>query len=132
MWFGTENGLYSYDGINLHYFGHKSDDSTSLPNNHVLGISESKQGKLWVAMLSGIAEIDLATFQCKTYGGADKRFDLKNYTNRLCIDDIGNIWVGNSLGIFLFDKKNQVFTQVWGNKVAGLSLIHISEPTRPY
>lgn len=122
MWFGTKNGLYRYDGLNLHYFGHKSGDSTSLPDNKVLGIAEGKDGKLWVALLSGIAEIDLTTLKCKTYSSINKKLNPNNFTNKLCIDDAGNVWVGNNIGIFLFDRKKQLFTNVWSNKTPHDSL----------
>ncbi len=122
MWFGTKNGLYRYDGINLRYFEHKTGDSTSLPNNTVLGTAEDKDGKLWVALISGIAEIDLATLHCKTFGVNDQKLNINNFTNRICIDDTGNIWIGNNLGIFIFDKKKELFSQVWNNKAAGDSM----------
>jgi signal transduction histidine kinase/streptogramin lyase len=117
MWFGTENGLYRFDGVNLHYFGHKAGDTASLPDSKVEGITEDKNGGLWVALQKGIAVIDLNTLQCKTFTGVNGRLDERNYTNRICIDDSGIIWVGNNLGIFRFDKKNGNFLNVWNNKV---------------
>ncbi len=122
MWFGTKNGLYRYDGLNLYYFGHKNEDTTSLPNNSVLGIAEDKDGQLWVALITGIAKIDLHTLKCKPYRGINKEFDTKNYTNRICIDDAGNVWIGNNDGIFMFDKKKQVFTHLWNDKTSRDSL----------
>jgi len=117
MWFGTKNGLYRYDGLNLYYFGHKSGDLTSLPNNNVLAIAEGKDSQLWIALLTGVAEIDLKTMQCKTYSNANHRFDSDNFTNRICIDDTGNIWIGNNTGLFIFNKKKQAFSCVWSSKV---------------
>lgn len=122
MWFGTENGLYRFDGVNLHYFGHKAGDSLSLPDSKVEGITEDKNGRLWVALQKGIAAIDLNTLQCKTFTGANARLDERNYTNRICMDDSGTIWVGNNIGIFRFDKKTGKFLNVWGNKVPGQAM----------
>ncbi len=122
MWFGTNNGLYRYDGVNLRYFSHKNGDTASLPNNRVLGIAEGNDGQLWVSLLTGIAKIDLNTLQCKTYSAIDKKNGVGNYTNKICIDADGNVWVGNNVGIFLFDKKKQVFTNVWNDKIPGYAL----------
>jgi signal transduction histidine kinase/ligand-binding sensor domain-containing protein len=122
MWFGTENGLYRFDGVNLRYFGHKTDDSSSLPNNTVLGIVEDNREQLWVALLSGIAKIDINTLLCTTYTGANKKLAFGNYTNRICIDDSGNKWVGNSLGVFEFNNKSKVFTNIWNNTIHADSL----------
>ncbi|HTB05325.1 MAG TPA: two-component regulator propeller domain-containing protein [Bacteroidia bacterium] len=117
MWFGTENGLYRYDGVSLKYFGHIRGDSASLPHNNVLGIAEDKDNKLWVATITGIAQIDLTTLKCRTFRAIEKKSGEGNYTNKICVDEDGNIWVGNSSGIFLFDKKLQSFNCVWSNKV---------------
>ncbi|HXB14017.1 MAG TPA: two-component regulator propeller domain-containing protein, partial [Bacteroidia bacterium] len=122
MWFGTENGLYRYDGVNLRYFGHNNGDTNSLPSNTVLQIAEGKDGNLWVAMQAGIAEIDPTTLQCKIYNGFNHRLDANNYTNKICVDDVGDIWVGNNLGIFLFNKKKREFLNVWNTKLPGDSL----------
>src|SRR5579885_1362540 len=35
MWFGTESGLYRYDGTNIRYFCHHSQDTNTLPDNNV-------------------------------------------------------------------------------------------------
>ncbi|HSY77054.1 MAG TPA: two-component regulator propeller domain-containing protein, partial [Bacteroidia bacterium] len=87
MWFGTNNGLYRYDGVNLRYFSHKNDDTTSLPNNRVLGIAEGNDGQLWISLLTGIAKIDLTTLQYRAYSAIDKKTGVGNYTNKICTDD---------------------------------------------
>jgi len=122
MWFGTENGLYRYDGLNLRYFGHRIGDTNSITHNNVLQITEDKKGHLWVALLNGITSIDITTLQCKTYNEITKRLIPGNYTNRICIDDAGNKWVGNNEGIFKLDEKRQTFINVWSNKTHGDSL----------
>jgi signal transduction histidine kinase/ligand-binding sensor domain-containing protein len=116
MWFGTQNGLYRYDGLNLRYFGHRIGDTVSLTSNHVLEITEDKKDNLWVALLNGVTSINLTTLQCRAFSNTNKRLGPGNYTNRICIDNEGRIWVGNNEGIFLLDEKKQVFTNVWNNK----------------
>jgi len=121
MWFGTANGLYRYDGTNVRYFGHRNGDSTTLPDTKVQQITEDADGHLWVALLNGMARIDLTTLQCKTYTGTNKRIDVHNFTNRVCTDS-SNIWIGNNVGIFKFDKSKQVFTNVWSDEIRGFQL----------
>jgi len=121
MWFGTENGLYRYDGTNIRYFGHRNQDTNSLPDNIVEQITEDASGHLWVALLNGITRIDLNTLQLKNYTGTNKRFDEHNFTNRIYFDG-ENIWAGNNVGIFEFDDKKQSFTNVWNNRIPGYAL----------
>src|ERR1700733_13483372 len=40
MWFGTENGLYRFDGTNVLYTHHISGDTSSLSNNSITNITE--------------------------------------------------------------------------------------------
>ena len=117
MWFGTDKGLYSYDGTNVNYYCHRMGDSNSLPTNGVLQITKDKDGKIWAALLTGIAEIDPSTGKCITYTGLNHRIDANNFTNKICIDNSDNVWVGNSVGIFLLDKKQNRFINIWNNKV---------------
>lgn len=48
MWFGTRNGLNRYDGYTFRVFRHLNNDPHSLPDNVVVNISETPDGKLWV------------------------------------------------------------------------------------
>jgi ligand-binding sensor domain-containing protein/two-component sensor histidine kinase len=122
MWFGTEYGLYRYDGVNLLYFGHKNGDTNSLPNNCILGIAEGKNEKLWISLLSGVACLDLNTLRFKIYSAANKKIDGGNFTNKICVDDDDNVWVGDNAGIFLLDRKKDLFVNVWHNDVNGYPL----------
>lgn len=45
MWFGTNNGLASYDGLRFHVYGTKD----GLPDPEVLGLWEDSKERLWVA-----------------------------------------------------------------------------------
>ena len=48
MWFGTRNGLNRYDGYTFRVFRHLNNDPYSLPDNVVVNICESPEGKLWI------------------------------------------------------------------------------------
>ena len=49
MWFGTQNGLYRYDGTSFKLFQHQSDNPASLAGNLIMDIKEDSQGKIWIA-----------------------------------------------------------------------------------
>lgn len=48
MWFGTADGLNSYDGSKFTVYRHREGDSTTLPQNGITCITEDKSGNLWV------------------------------------------------------------------------------------
>ena len=45
MWFGTNNGLASFDGIRFHVYGTKD----GLPDPEILGLWEDSKERLWIA-----------------------------------------------------------------------------------
>lgn len=62
MWFGTQDGLFRYDGYGMTVYKHVRLDSTSLGNNYIWTLLEDSEGTMWVG----------------TSGGGLNRFDRKN------------------------------------------------------
>ncbi|UCH15084.1 MAG: response regulator, partial [Bacteroidales bacterium] len=54
MWFGTQNGLIRFDGLNLKAYEHDADDSTSIRYNTVNAILEDKNHNLWIGTSNGL------------------------------------------------------------------------------
>ncbi|MDR0938642.1 MAG: response regulator [Mediterranea sp.] len=61
VWFCTASGLNRYDGYRFKVYRHVPGDTTSLPNNYVLGMVEAADGQCWVKTNAGYALLDLAT-----------------------------------------------------------------------
>ncbi|HET9316696.1 MAG TPA: two-component regulator propeller domain-containing protein, partial [Vicinamibacteria bacterium] len=53
MWFGTEDGLNRYDGINFKSYKSDPSDHASLPASMVWAVTEDAQGDLWLATEGG-------------------------------------------------------------------------------
>jgi ligand-binding sensor domain-containing protein len=47
--------LFRFDGTKVSYQRHKAGDSTSIPNNTVVSISEDKRRNIWIGTMGGIA-----------------------------------------------------------------------------
>ena len=63
MWFGTEDGLYRYDGYGMTVYKNDPQDSTSLGNNNVFTLLEDKNNTLWIGTAGGgLNRFDYASF----------------------------------------------------------------------
>ena len=95
-----------------------------LPSNECHEVFQDHEGYIWIGTDNGLARFDGNEF--KIYGeeeGLGERviFDIKE-------DSLGRIWVvGLDSEFYILDREADLF-----RAYKYLSLIHISEPTRPY
>lgn len=54
LWFGTDNGLFRWDGARMDEFYRRSGGNGSLPDNAILHLHEDKRGTLWIASAAGL------------------------------------------------------------------------------
>ena len=54
LWFGTENGLHRWDGVQMRVFMRRTGDTASLPSSHIQHLHEDLSGTLWVATDAGL------------------------------------------------------------------------------
>ena len=66
MWFGTENGLNSYNGYEFEQFLRERGNPQALSNDFIYDVEEDSDGNLWIA----------------TNGGGLARMDGKTRKNR--------------------------------------------------
>jgi signal transduction histidine kinase/ligand-binding sensor domain-containing protein len=121
MWFGTDNGLFRFDGLNVKYYSHRTGDSNSIAKGKINNIKEDRNGNIWVATFTGVSVINPFNYHCHSYLSGNHSFDTNGFDNRMCIDKSGVIWVGNSTGIFLFDTLKMKFVNVWSNRIPGIA-----------
>lgn len=57
LWFGTENGLHRWDGVQMRVFQRRNGDTTSLPSNIITHLHQDRQGILWVGTSAGLARL---------------------------------------------------------------------------
>ena len=54
LWFGTNNGLYRYDGYSFRAYKHDESDSTSLMHNDIHALAVDPYGSLWIGSPVGL------------------------------------------------------------------------------
>lgn len=61
LWVGTRFGLNRYNGSQVTSFFHIPQDSTSLPSDNIIFVTEDAMGQLWVSTQSGLCTYDRLT-----------------------------------------------------------------------
>ncbi len=105
MWFGTEDGLNKFDGLNFMVYRHRENDSTSIGRGAVMAIVEDKVGNLWVG-----TNITLSVYNRSLNNFINYDFSQMGWIRSLCADHHGNIWVGTYTGLYYFNTKTKKIT----------------------
>lgn len=109
MWFGTEDGLNKFDGINLTVYRNKPGDSTSLQVNEILSLHEDKAGNLWVGTSGGSLSLynrERDNFVNFPYSKGPNT--ISNYVILgICSDYQGKIWVAHYTGVDILDPTTK-------------------------
>lgn len=105
MWFGTKDGLNRYDGNSFRIFQHVYNDTTSLGNNVINSLFETKDNKIWAGTDAGIYVYDPVTECFNKFSTGSKDGILINQpVYKITSDSKGNIWIAvESQGIFCYD-----------------------------
>jgi signal transduction histidine kinase/ligand-binding sensor domain-containing protein/CheY-like chemotaxis protein/AraC-like DNA-binding protein len=102
MWFGTEDGLNKFDGLNFTVYRHRETDSSSIGRGAVMAIVEDKSGNLWVG-----TTITLSVYDRSLNNFINYDFSHLGWIRSLCTDHLGNIWVGTYTGLYYFNTKTK-------------------------
>lgn len=105
MWVGTENGLNRYDEENNNFIKYYSDGiNEKITNNYIVDLDEDGFGNLWISTKSGIAIIDLSTYNI--HNVKENKLDCIYMVDK---DNSGNMWIATKEGIFkTLDKSYEI------------------------
>lgn len=110
LWIGTFfGGLNSFDGKKFKHYRHSDSDSSSLATDNVWEIFEDREQHLWIGTLgSGLDILNRETnrFEHVPYKGLPPDLALGpfNFISAILQDKKGNLWVGSTGGIAVFEK----------------------------
>ncbi|MDX1516575.1 MAG: two-component regulator propeller domain-containing protein [Woeseiaceae bacterium] len=109
MWFGTENGLNSYNGYDFTHYRRQRGNPRALASDFIFDVAEDGDGQLWIATNGGgLAKLDRKTGHVNNWRHeAGKAGSVSsNVIRRVLIDDAGHIWLGTrGAGLDRFDPK---------------------------
>jgi diguanylate cyclase (GGDEF)-like protein len=114
MWFGTENGLNSYNGYEFEHFKRDRGNANGLASDFIYDIAEDSDGNLWLATNGGgLAKMDRRSrhFRMFRHEPASPNSVSSNVIRTLLIDAEGTIWLGTrGAGLDRFDPEKGQFT----------------------
>jgi signal transduction histidine kinase/ligand-binding sensor domain-containing protein/CheY-like chemotaxis protein len=113
LWFGTNDGLYRYDGYNLKPYRHQLGNPNSLSDDSVAAVYLDRRGVLWVGTgFGGLDRLDPAseTFTHYRHDPANRGSLSDNAVFCIYQDSGGALWVGTISGIDRLDAASGTFT----------------------
>jgi len=96
LWIATQGGLHRYDGHEFKVYGQTPFDTTSLSDNWVWGMAESKNGDIWATTeATGLNRLDQTTGKFTRYlhDPDDSTSMSSNQTFLPFEDSRGDLWV---------------------------------------
>ncbi len=97
MWFGTENGLNSYNGYEIHTYYRERGNRDALSSDFVFDVAEDARGNLWIATNGGglaYRDAKSGAFTSYRHDPANPGTIGSNVVRRVLIDLDGNVWAG--------------------------------------
>lgn len=97
MWFGTNKGLFRYDGHNFKGFTHNPKDKNGILKNIIYRMTVDPQGSLWISANNNISKYDPVTDSFIHFTGDSLRnsalFDSRVFS---MASDSNSIWIGTN------------------------------------
>jgi signal transduction histidine kinase/ligand-binding sensor domain-containing protein/CheY-like chemotaxis protein len=113
LWFGTNNGLYRFDGYSIREFKHDAHNTNTINHNNVNCIYADKSGILWIGTWGGLSRLDPSSGAFTRYKYDPRNIkSLSNNDVRAIDEDLdGNLWVGTfGGGLNRFNRLTGEFT----------------------
>jgi PAS domain S-box-containing protein len=129
MWFGTDDGLYKYDGYRFTiYKRNDQQPSAGVSHNFISALGEDQAGNLWVGTWGGgLSKLDSTTQQFTHYQTDPSNPNSLSQMRVRTIheDQTGTLWIGTfDGGLNAFDPARGQFTRYQHNAQDANSLSH--------
>src|SRR3982750_3175248 len=95
MWFGTDDGLNRFDGVNFTVYKHIVGDSTTVGGDNISALYEDPSGNLWIGTNQSLSLYNRSTDKFTSY-----TFMGNCAVRTICRDYSGNLWVGAHSGLY--------------------------------
>lgn len=107
MWFGTQDGLNSYNGFDFEVFSHDLSDTNSISNNFIRAAIQDSDGLIWLGTETGINVFNRSNYAFKPI----LRTKQKHSTWALAETE-GHIWAGTEKALIRIEKSTKKWQKV--------------------
>jgi signal transduction histidine kinase/ligand-binding sensor domain-containing protein/CheY-like chemotaxis protein len=96
VWFGTNNGLYRFDGYEVAEYKHDPFDLNTITHNNVNCIYADKENVLWVGTWGGLTKFETSTGKITRFTHDPRKLTSlsSNDVRAIAEDGSGNLWIG--------------------------------------
>lgn len=111
LWFGLDgNGLVFFDPLTeqARKWKQTSKNDSTLFGNTITGITEEKNGVIWISSFNGLVSYDPRTDRFQQYGISDGLPGIK--CAGILTDSLNRIWVATSGGLAVLEESRKHFT----------------------
>jgi signal transduction histidine kinase/ligand-binding sensor domain-containing protein len=113
IWIGTNEGLFKHQNTNDGEANYFTTGFQRVSPSFTYSLCEDKEGSLWFGTRDGgLGQVFRKNkeFSIISVGnGADQSMPTFNEVNSITSDNLGNIWLGTSNGVMLYDAKKNRF-----------------------
>jgi signal transduction histidine kinase/ligand-binding sensor domain-containing protein/DNA-binding response OmpR family regulator len=112
VWFGTEDGLTKFDGLDYTIYRHNPKDTTSLWSSEITSLYEDRSGRLWVGTSGSLHLFDRKRNTFHHYKSNNEVDGLSSaIVKSICSDYEGKIWVATLGGLNKLDPASGKVTR---------------------
>ncbi len=124
VWFGTDDGLNKFNGIEFTVYKNHPADKSSLRNNEITCLHEDVKGRLWIGTNGGSVSLyDRKNNKFINFDGPETGISSSAISS-LSSDNNGNVWIGTYNGLNVLNPET--------NKVIQLSVTHSTSKKPEY
>lgn len=112
IWFGTDNGLFSYDATDIKTFKADLNNANTLLHNLVFDLEIDEKGQLWIATSGGVCRYDDSNNVFVPIYPKQRTIKKDVYTQTIKVGNENEIWFSTSHLIWKYNQKSELFDSI--------------------
>ncbi|WP_435353740.1 sensor histidine kinase [Emticicia sp. SJ17W-69] len=112
MWFGTQNGLNRYDGLQIQHFYNNPFEKNTLSNDDISFLYEDSKNKLWIGTKHGLNSFNKITKDFTRHTDLEKNNDYSSVITGITEDRHKTLWVSTYNGLWRLIPKGKTYKAI--------------------
>ena len=115
LWFGTNEGLYRYNGYEFDIYQRRENDANSISDNRILSMAQDQDGRIWIGTKNGglnTYDPEQCIFRRHLLYLPEKQIELTAEIQSIAIDTLGFVWLGTDAGLYSYNYETEKLTPI--------------------